>query len=77
MKKDTILGFLALIVLVFALRTLAMEPEVEVQNYENNEINCKECCKQGRWASSDCCRNCGGCEAYSDEGKAECQDFPD
>lgn len=65
MKKDTILGFIALVLLVFALRSIA------------DDIDCVECCRQGgRFASSKCIDKCGGCAAYSDEAMAEAHDYP-
>ncbi|MGE0207044.1 MAG: hypothetical protein AB7R69_04300 [Candidatus Babeliales bacterium] len=94
MKKDTVLGFIALILFVFALRSLA--EEVDGQSYEScpggkctyqygrktrqvqnkPTVNCRECCKQGRFASRECVEQCGSCQLYNDEGKAEAWDFP-
>ena len=78
MKKDTILGFIALIILVFALRSVANEaycPSCPQEQVED-DIDCQECCRQGRFASEECFRKCGGCCAYSDEACAEYNDFP-
>ncbi len=64
MKKDTILGFVALILLVFALRSIA------------DDVNCVECCQKGRFVSAKCTDECGGCAAYNDEAMAESHDYP-
>lgn len=78
MKKDTILGFIALILFVFALRTLADEGyyyESQNSEYASEDVNCQECCK-GNFTSSECMKNCGSCMMYSDKAYAEERDFP-
>lgn len=63
MKKETFLGLVALISIFFAMRSLMA-------------VDCEKCCKEGRFVSRECCEQCGGCDMYSDEGAAECRDYP-
>ena len=88
MKKDTILTFVAFVLLVFALRSLAHEgcqscahagttyAAGKYKKPSGDDIDCLECCNQGRFASPECMEKCGGCPAYNDEAFAERWDFP-
>ena len=64
MKKDTVLSLVALIMMLFALRSLVA-------------TDCQECCKEGRFVSTECSRHCNQCDMYDDEGAAESRDFPE
>ena len=37
---------------------------------------CTQCCSEGRFVSSECCKQCNGCQKYNDYGSAECSDYP-
>jgi hypothetical protein len=82
MKRDTLLGFIAMVVILFALRSL-LANDIEETYHEERKRNhhernfCEECCKQGRFASTECCRQCGGCDMWDDEGASECRDYPE
>ncbi len=67
MKKDTVLGLVALIMMLFALRSLVAD----------EYIDCQECCKEGRFVSTECSRHCNQCDIYDDSGAAESRDFPE
>ena len=81
MKKDTILSFIAVILLVFAFRTLADDYcpngvcRYAKQEEAYDDIDCQACCK-GNFTSSECMKKCGSCMMYSDKAYAEERDFP-
>jgi hypothetical protein len=68
MKKDTLLSAVALIIMLFALRSLVAE---------DYATNCQECCKKGRFVTTECSEHCNQCDIYDDEGAAESRDFPE
>jgi hypothetical protein len=83
MKKDTVLGFIAVILLIFAFRALAEEycPNGNCAYAErateeaSADIDCQKCCK-GNFTSAECFKKCGSCMMYSDKAYAEAWDFP-
>src|SRR3989304_1104983 len=101
MKRDGLVAVVAVVVILFALRSLAMENSEGSKKYLLDPIKynysynldlaeslgegslgdryeyCKECCAQGRFVSTECCRRCGSCSgvSYDDEGHNECNDL--
>lgn len=64
MIRNKLLAVSAVIVIFCALKSL------RAYNY------CEECCQQGRFVSTECCRTCGSCDIRHDEGAVECRDNP-
>ena len=43
----------------------------------NRGVNCAECCREGRYTSSECAAQCNRCQiSGSDESEQEAFDFP-